>query len=144
MCARRVAAPPTLFVDRCLGKTTVPNALRAVGVSVEIHDHQFEQNCDDDTWIKEVARRGWIIVTKDKRIRLRHGHLDTLRAASAAVFVLTSKDTTGTDNAVAIERALKRIYSLSQKYTRPLIATVTTSGTVRVIEGQRRGGIRKP
>jgi hypothetical protein len=60
------------FLDRSVGKRRVAESLRARGALVELHDDHFAKDVPDSEWIAEVIRRGWIIVTKDKWIRLAH------------------------------------------------------------------------
>jgi hypothetical protein len=42
-----------------------------------------------------------------------------------------------------LARLLPQIERVASKHTRPLIATITPSGTIRVIEGERKGGVRR-
>jgi hypothetical protein len=141
--SRRVDDEPTYFVDRCLGRHAVADALRREGARVEIHDDHFPQDCDDDVWIVAVAAQDWAILTKDRRIRGRSGHLEALKREHAAAFVLTSGDRTGAQNAETLVAARHRIARLWTTHTRPLIATVAASGAVTVLLGQRRGGVRR-
>lgn len=131
------------FVDRSLGKRAIVEPLRSAGAVLEIHDDHFPIDCGDDEWIEAVTAKGWIILSKDKRVRKRSGHLQTLRAAGACVFVLTSGDTKGTENADAFVAALDRMKRIAAKYARPLIATVSRSGHVTIEEGVRRGSVAR-
>ena len=58
---------PTLFLDRSLGRVVVADALRAQGAAVEIHGDHFRHDTADEVWLTEIARRGWIVLTKDVR-----------------------------------------------------------------------------
>lgn len=143
-----MASPPepepyVFFVDRSLGKRAVVEPLRVAGEVVEVHDDHFPIDCGDDEWIASVTTKGWIILSKDKRVRKRSGHLEALRAAGACVFVLTSGDTRGAENADAFLAALDRMKRISVKYARPLIATVSRSGHVTIEEGVRRGAVKR-
>lgn len=133
----------TFFIDRCLGSRDVPGALRAAGAAVEIHADHFAQDEKDEVWIPAVTARGWSILTKDKRIRRRESEVEALRRSGAAAFVLTGKDLTGAEMAQAFVAALPRMLAIVAKYDRPLVATVSRSGVVGVLVGQRRGGRRK-
>ncbi len=64
-------APIVFFLDRNLGKYTIAEALRQAGANVEIHDDHFQSDAKDEEWLGEVGRRGWIILTNDKKIRYR-------------------------------------------------------------------------
>jgi hypothetical protein len=43
--------------------------LAAEGLRVELHDDHFPQGTPDVVWLTEVGKRGWIVLTKDTRIR---------------------------------------------------------------------------
>jgi hypothetical protein len=59
-----------LFLDRDLGRHVVPAALREQGLAdVEIHDDHFAPDAPDPDILAEIGRRGWLFVTKDRRIR---------------------------------------------------------------------------
>lgn len=53
------------FLDENLHGNIVPSILEKAGLQVEQHKKHFEQGVDDEVWIPEVARRGWIAVTCD-------------------------------------------------------------------------------
>jgi hypothetical protein len=49
---------PVFFVDRSLGKHVVPDALRAAGAHVEVHDDHFAQDALDEVWLPAVGQNG--------------------------------------------------------------------------------------
>ncbi|MEZ5614602.1 MAG: hypothetical protein R3E35_05245 [Rhodocyclaceae bacterium] len=57
------------FIDRSLGRKQVAEAFREVGGTVEVHDNHFPQTTPDVDWLAEVGRRGWVVLSKDDRIR---------------------------------------------------------------------------
>jgi uncharacterized protein with PIN domain len=59
------------FLDRNLGTKQVAEALRQAGAIVEIHNDYFLPDANDEEWLPEVGKRGWIVLTKDDRIRYR-------------------------------------------------------------------------
>jgi PIN like domain len=68
------------FLDRSLGKSTAAR-LRDAGHSVHlIADHypSDASNVPDEDWIAEGCSRGWVLLTKDKRIRYRAHELTPL------------------------------------------------------------------
>src|SRR5262245_254483 len=85
---------PIFYVDRCLGKA-VPRALQEAGARVEIHDDHFAKDAEDEVWIPEVARRGWVILTKDKNIRRTPGEREAALTANARIFTLSSGNMRG-------------------------------------------------
>jgi hypothetical protein len=137
------APKPTFFIDRCLGQGDVVIALRELGETVEVHDAHFDIDCPDEVWLTEVSKRGWVILTKDKRVRRRPAELAALRESMAAVFVLTAGGMSGSAMAAAFTAALPRMNRLLRTHTRPLVAAVSSHGTLTVVSGERRGGRRK-
>jgi hypothetical protein len=136
--------PPTYFIDRCLGRVDVPQALRQVGAVVELHDDHFKQDQDDADWLSIVGARGWIVLTKDKAIRRREIEIQALLNAGVGAFILTAGGMTGPTMAAAFVAALRTMARHSQTMARPFVATVSTSGSVTILRGgQRRGGIKR-
>ena len=80
----------TFFIDRNLGKKFV-YSLRECGVSAEMHDDHFDQNTIDVVWIPVVESRGWIIVTKDDRIRYRPLELAVVIHSHARLLLLSGR-----------------------------------------------------
>jgi hypothetical protein len=88
------ARPPEFFFDRSLGKITA-SRLRDAGHTVHlIADFYGDDAKDvaDEEWIAEGCRRGWVLLTKDQRIRYRawelevlDGHLFCLADGNAAI-----------------------------------------------------------
>lgn len=65
------AERPEFFLDRSLGKTTA-SRLREAGFVIHlIADHYPDDASDipDEEWIAEGCSNGWVLLTKDKRIR---------------------------------------------------------------------------
>jgi hypothetical protein len=69
------------FFDRSLGKVSA-RRLRELGYVVHlIAEYYFDdaQETADEVWISEGCRRGWVLLTKDRRIRYRAHELSALR-----------------------------------------------------------------
>jgi len=127
-----VSEQAPLFLDRSLGAVVVAVALREAGESVRVHDDHFAQDAPDEEWLPEVARRGWIAVTKDNAIR--RGFLQRLAVAQAgaSLFVFTPGNMTGQEMAAALAAAAPRIRLIASVQTAPFIATIQASGRVVV------------
>src|SRR5574341_871525 len=72
--ANSSSKPPNryaFFIDRSLRSKIVAEALRQAGAEVHVHDDYFPPNAPDEEWLRVVGRRGWIVLTKDDRIRYR-------------------------------------------------------------------------
>jgi hypothetical protein len=73
--------PPEFFFDRNLGKTSA-RLLREHGWTVHLIADFYPDDASDvgdEEWIFEGCRRGWILLTKDKKIRYRTKELAALR-----------------------------------------------------------------
>jgi hypothetical protein len=81
--------PLVFFIDRSLGRKIVAQALREIGETVEIHDDHFAPDAKDAEWLLEVGKRGWIVLTKDDRIRYRVTERTAIESATVRAFVLT-------------------------------------------------------
>ncbi len=137
-------APLTFFVDRSLGAHDVPHALRTAGALAEIHDDHFAPDTPDTVWLAEVGARGWVVLTKDSRIRRHPLELQALLAANVAAFMLTATELTGADMGSLLVTTLPRLTTLVRSRARPFIATISRQGQVAIIQGgARRGGIRR-
>jgi len=93
---RRLAADqqPEFLIDRSLGRLTVPDALREVGLTVhtlaEVYGEKVAQDTEDVAWIKLAAQRGWVVLCKDDRIRRRPAERDALMEGKVRAFCLTN------------------------------------------------------
>jgi PIN like domain len=74
----------------------VPAGLRADGWDVvtlgEHYGVPADEQVADVDWIEEAAKRGWLILMKDKRIRHRQAEIDAVIAHKARCFVITRGD----------------------------------------------------
>jgi PIN like domain len=101
----------------------VAHALRDLGERVEIHDDHFAPDAKDEDWLVEVGSRGWIVLTKDDRIRYRVTERTALAVAKVKAFVLTSTQLQGIEMADAFVKALLRI-----KHSSPSIGLRSLAG----------------
>jgi predicted nuclease of predicted toxin-antitoxin system len=60
------------------------------GLVVEIHDDHFSRDEEDCVWLAAAGERGWVVLTKDQKLRYRPLEISALRASKARVFVLTA------------------------------------------------------
>lgn len=75
------AKRPEFFLDRSLGRITA-SSLRKAGYVVHlIADHYPDDASDvpDEQLIAEGCSRGWVLLTKDRRIRYRADEVEALQ-----------------------------------------------------------------
>lgn len=130
-----VAKPPdgvVFFIDRSLGIDPICAELSKAGVVVEIHDDHFARDEEDRVWLRSVGEWGWVVLTKDQRMRYRPLEIAALRASNTRVFVLTAGNLRGMEIASVFLKALPRIYKILRSGPGPFVARVSQSGQVKI------------
>jgi predicted nuclease of predicted toxin-antitoxin system len=97
---------------------------------VHIHDDHFLPDAKDEEWLTAVGRQGWVVLTKDTRIRYRNLERAALMRAGVGAFVLTAGDLKGDEMAQIFVKALPAISRFLAKHRKPFIAKVTRGGSV--------------
>lgn len=82
----------TFFLDHQIGRYQVADALRGAGALVEVHLDHFPGDMADADWIPDVAKRNWVMITKDKNIRRNPLERAAYQAAGLRGFVCTGRD----------------------------------------------------
>ena len=121
--------PFVFFLDRNLAKKTIAEALRQAGAEVRVHDDHFPSSARDEEWLSEVGQQGWIVLTKDARIRYREIEMN----AGVGAFVLTAKNLQGPELASIFVHALPSMTRFAVRHPRPFIAKVTRSRAISVL-----------
>jgi hypothetical protein len=102
----------------------LPNALRAAGYSVQVHDDVFKNpRTRDDVWLPYVAAMGWIALSRNKRQRYVKSERDAAMNAGATVFYLIG---TPHDEIVRnLIATVPKIIKFREKHQPPFMARVT-------------------
>lgn len=109
---------PEFFVDRSLGRFTVPDALRAEGYMVHTMHSVYadrEEEVEDTEWLSAAGENDWVVLTKDARIRYRGNELAAVRAAGVRIFCITTARLTGAQQAERFVKNLNRIVQRARK-----------------------------
>jgi len=104
--------PLEIYVDRSLGQLIVPEALRRLGHTVRTEVEVFgvaPEGIPDSVWLERAGREGWIVFTKDGRIRYRVAEIGVLAANMVKAFVLSGGNLSGLEQAEQYVRNLNRI-----------------------------------
>jgi hypothetical protein len=132
----RLPEPFVFFVDECLGRHIVPDALRAAmdeGERVELR----AQGTQDLDWIPAADAGGWACFTKDHELRRRPNELTALLRSTFAVFLLG--EASGREHAARVVRALPVVRRVLRSRDVPLIARIEADGAIVVLyEAGRR------
>jgi predicted nuclease of predicted toxin-antitoxin system len=129
----KLPEPFVYFVDRSLGRGIVVQTLRAAGHEVHAHDDHFAQSTPDTEWLGEVGRRRWVVLTKDKNIRSNHLELRALLDAEVACVMLGHGNLTAEAMGRLFAQNLRRIERILRRFHAPLVASLATSGGLRVL-----------
>ncbi|WP_437831731.1 hypothetical protein [Sorangium sp. So ce1153] len=129
----KLREPFTYFVDRSLGRGLVVEALRAAKLEVHAHDDHFAQNTPDAEWLVEVGWRGWVVLTKDKNIRVNALERIALIRANVACIMLGRGDLTATSMAQVFVDVLPLIQRVLRRFALPLAASLSSGRSLRVL-----------
>ena len=99
----RLPEPFVFFVDECLGRHVVPDALREAINEGERVELRAPGTLDFDC-IPAADAGGWVCFTKDHEVRRRPNELAALLRGTFAVFLLG--EASGREHAVRVARAL--------------------------------------
>lgn len=124
--------PLIFFIDRCLGNRVVAEALRNEGVYVEIHDDHFPRDARDEDWLSKVGKRGWVVLTKDTRIRYRRNEMTAVRRNGVRMFTIKGGDLNGKEIAEIFLTELPKMKRFLMRNNSPFIAKVT-KGSVKSV-----------
>lgn len=117
----------TVFFDRTCGKK-LPQALKLLGLDVEMHAEHFRHDEQDDVWLAHVGARGWAVVTNDKNIRTNEAERAALLAHGVGCFVLGSGSRTRWEQMRILARAWDRIQQIADTQPRPFIYRIHADG----------------
>ena len=118
----------TFFLDHQIGRYQVAGALRAAGARVEVHLDHFAGDVPDIEWIPEIARREWVLITKDQNIRRNPLERAAYESAKLRGFVVTGKDMNGEELGQLLVRSLSGIVRRAAGRPGPLLFTLSRNG----------------
>ena len=113
----------------------MPEALRAAGVEVRVHDELFPQATEDVVWLREAGANRWVVITRDDRIRYNTLEKQAVLAARLRFFSITSAALTGDEAAALLVSALGSMSRLCRKHSKlGFIARISRGPDVKIIE----------
>ena len=119
-----------LFIDRCAWSGALGRALREAGIAFVAHHEQFTHDTPDVIWLAAAADRGWLVVTRDQRIRYRANELAAMQRARLHVFVFTQGGLTGTETGSVLVRCHAAMIRQAIQVPPPTFFSLTRSGEV--------------
>ncbi|MCY0898115.1 MAG: hypothetical protein OWU33_04140 [Firmicutes bacterium] len=122
-----------IFLDRSLPRS-VARALRMVRNDVIwLEDWPaFDENTPDIVWLERAGQEGWIVVTRDKRIRTRPHERSALLRYGVGCFVLAqNRNLTRWEYLKLLTATLDHMETLFDTTPRPFIFAVYSDGSIR-------------
>ena len=111
---------------------TVPDALRSIGLNVEVHADHFAHDAPDTEWLRRCGEEGWVVLAKDKAIKKNPLERQAIIANGLAAFFIIKTNATGEENAAALIEAMPKIVGILENQRRPFIARIYASGDVEL------------
>ena len=123
----------TFFFDNNLSLRLV-EGLRAFGEDVVHLREEFPPDTDDVDWLPEIGRRGWYLVTRDKRIARKPAEIRALRQAGVGAFVFTQqKDPLLWDWVETVVKRWAELKRWANDHQRPFVAGIPERGRIRLL-----------
>lgn len=123
--------PLTFFLDESLDSLSVVTALREAGATVQRLTEIFPKGTPDEVWLAKAGENGWVVLTRDKRIRYRQLERLALQAAKVRAFVFTGGNVTGKDTGAILASRLVRLERLARLESGPFIYTISRGGALK-------------
>lgn len=124
----------TFFLDRALQSYALRDALKELGARVQMHHDHFEEEAEDIDWLPVIARREWVILTKDQYNWLERR---AIRNAKGRAFLLVRGELSGEEQIAIIRKALPQMLRILDLATTPVIAKIYRDGSVLITEETR-------
>ncbi len=121
---------PRLFLDRDIWSHVLDDALKNAGIDYVAHRERFLPETPDSELLAEAGKQGWIVLTRDQRIRYRPNELNAVIAARVVLFVLTQGNLSAAETARIVVGAYPRIIKKAREAVAPAIYTLVTSGKI--------------
>lgn len=120
----------TFFFDNNLSPLLAAG-FRGFGEDVQHLRDAFPASTKDVVWIPQVAASGWILVTRDKRIRTRPLEAEALtRAGLSAFFFVQKRDPDLWGWVQLIVRRWREMQQLAERERRPFLFAIPERGNI--------------
>ena len=123
-----------IFIDRSIPKG-VAQALKEVRDDVMWLEDRFAHDAKDAVWLREAGVNGWLVITRDRKIRTRPGERRAIVENRVGCFCLTqTHGLTRWDYLKLLAATLDEMERLFAETEPPFIYGVTRTGHFRRIQ----------
>ena len=109
------------------------NALREAGIPFVSHQERFAPNAPDDEWLTGVADKGWLVVTRDQRIRYKINEQQAAVRARLHLFVFTQGGLSAAETATILVHACPAMCRRATSRPPPAFWSLQRSGDVTAL-----------
>jgi hypothetical protein len=140
----------TLYFDRNIG-WRVPEAMRLLGLKNVVHHNTdrthiglkpikgqkglFADDETDDSWLKFVGEKGWIVLTQDSKFHKTgfENELSAIKQFSVGCFYIWGAEADKWQKMIALCKAYENIAEASQTTAKPFIYSCAKGGSLTQI-----------
>jgi len=121
-----------IFIDRSIPRS-VADALKAIGRDDVIWlEDKYPRATKDRDWLPDAGANGWLVITRDKRIRTRPKERDAVIQNSVGLFVFVQgENPTKWDYFKLLGKCLDQMEQLFLSTPRPFIYVIDKAGSIR-------------
>ena len=120
-----------IFVDASVPRS-VADEIKKVRSDARWMGDLFSQDTKDPVWLAEAGRKGWLVITHDKKIRTRPGERRAIIEHGVGCFILAYKqDLKRQEIAEMVLNAIEDMEALFETTERPFIFTMSKDGQFR-------------
>lgn len=116
------------FVDNNLSEH-LANGMAAFHEDVVHLKSYFREDENDEVWLADIGTKGWILITRDERVRHRPVELEALKNHDVGAFFLGGKNRSRCELIQQLVRHWPRLKELATRTRRPFAYRVPPSGT---------------
>lgn len=128
----------TLFIDRCAWSARLGEALRQAGIPFVAHGDRFAGDTPDAEWLAAAADQGWLVVTRDQRIRYKANEQAAMVRARLHLFALTQGGLSAAETAAIVVRAYPAMLRAAREVEPPAFFSVSRAAEVHRLKLGRR------
>ena len=116
------------FLDESLDSPSVVTPLRDASARLVRATDVFPRGTPDSVWLTAAGKEGWVVLTRDKRIRYRMLERMALESARVRTFVFTGGNVTGRETGEILVRAVPKIERIARSEPGPFIYHLGKAG----------------
>lgn len=117
-----------LYLDESIDSATLAEALAGSGTDVRRALDNFPRGTPDEVWLASVGEKGWVVLTRDRRIRYRQLEKLALQEAGLKAFVFTGGNATVAQTTAIVLKALPKMKTLCVSQPGPFIYHIGLGG----------------